>query len=73
MSEREIPSDDLDKANDVLAEWAARSACDSDALIERLSGMGYDVRGKSEDEIAEVLKHPPTRPATSDDGAAAGA
>ena len=57
-----VPTDDLDKANDVLAEWAARSAAGSDALVERLAGMGYDVRGKSEDEIAEVLKHPPSRP-----------
>lgn len=63
MSDPKIPTDDLDKANDVLAEWAARSAADSDGLVERLAAMGYDVRGKSEDEIAEVLKHPPTQPA----------
>ena len=62
MSDPEIPTDDLGKANAVLAEWAARSAAESDALLERLAEMGYDVRGKSEDEIAEVLKHPPTNP-----------
>ena len=61
----EVPTDDLDKANDILAEWAARSAADSDALVERLAGMGYDVRGKSEEEIAEVLRHPPTSPTAS--------
>ena len=59
-----VPTDDLDKANNVLAQWAARSAADSETLVERLAGMGYDVRGKSEDEIAEVLKHPPTKPAS---------
>ncbi|WP_373322482.1 hypothetical protein [Methylobacterium cerastii] len=62
MSTEAVPTDDLGKANDVLAEWAARSAADSDALVERLAGMGYDVRGKSEEEIAEVLKHPPAKP-----------
>ncbi|WP_232630304.1 hypothetical protein [Methylobacterium sp. Leaf118] len=55
-------SERLEKANAVLAEWAARTAADSEALIERLARMGYDVRGKSADAIAEVLKHPPTRP-----------
>ena len=25
-------------------------------------GLGYALRGKSEDEIAEALRHPPTRP-----------
>ncbi len=62
MSDPVIPTDDLGKANAVLAEWAARSAADSDALIERLAEMGYDVRGQSEETIAEVLKHPPTNP-----------
>ena len=56
----EPPADRLPKANTALAEWAARSAADSDALIERFESMGYDVRGKSADEIAEALKHPPT-------------
>ncbi|WP_375275832.1 hypothetical protein [Methylorubrum thiocyanatum] len=62
MSDDSI-SEQLSKTNEVLAEWAARSASDSDQLIERFERMGYAVRGKSEDEIAEVLKKPPTRPA----------
>ena len=56
------PSDRLEKTNAVLAEWAARTAADSDALIERFARMGYDVRGKSEDEVAKILKHPPSHP-----------
>lgn len=64
------PSEQLSKTNDVLAEWAARSACESDRLIERFERMGYAVRGKSEDEIAEILKHPPTRPPEVDRGPA---
>ena len=62
MSDPDISKVDLAKANDVLAEWAARSAADSEALIERLDALGYDVRGKSEDDVAEVLRHPPTKP-----------
>ncbi|MGU3536731.1 hypothetical protein [Methylobacterium sp. A54F] len=59
----ETPAEvDLDGTNAELAAWAARSASDSDALVERFERMGYAVRGKSEDEIAEVLRHPPTRP-----------
>ncbi|MGH1571416.1 hypothetical protein ACRAWG_12850 [Methylobacterium sp. P31] len=54
---------DLERINDVLAAWAARTAIDSAALIDRFEAMGYEVRGKSEDEIAAVLHHPPTRPA----------
>jgi len=56
------PSEQLAKTNETLAEWAARSACDSDRLIDRFEQMGYAVRGKSEDEIAEILKQPPTNP-----------
>ncbi len=59
------PQGRLSKVNALLADWAARSAADSDALIDRFEGMGYEVRGKSADEIAEVLKNPPTRPATA--------
>lgn len=55
---------DLEQVNDILAEWAARSASNSAALIDRLEAMGYDVRGKSEAEIAETLHRPPTRAAT---------
>lgn len=54
---------DLEQVNDSLAEWAARSATNSAALIDRFEAMGYEVRGKSEDEIAEVLHRRPTRPA----------
>jgi hypothetical protein len=53
----------LSKTNTALAEWAARSACESDQLIERFERMGYEVRGKSEDEITEILKKAPTKPA----------
>ncbi|KQO92517.1 hypothetical protein ASF33_16405 [Methylobacterium sp. Leaf92] len=56
------PSEQLAKTNEALAEWAARSACDSDRLIDRFEQMGYAARGKSEDEIAEILKKPPTKP-----------
>ena len=64
MSE-DNPSEQLPKLNTQLAEWAARSASDSEILIERFERMGYAVRGKSEDEIVEVLKKPPTEPATA--------
>ncbi|SDN56169.1 hypothetical protein SAMN05216360_109124 [Methylobacterium phyllostachyos] len=53
---------DLEQVNDILAEWAARSAATSTTLIDRFEAMGYEVRGKSEDEIAHVLHRPPTRP-----------
>ncbi|WP_375466146.1 hypothetical protein [uncultured Methylobacterium sp.] len=62
MSETDAAADGLTKANEALSAWAARSAAGSAALIERLEALGYEVGGKSEDEIAEVLKHPPTRP-----------
>ena len=29
--------------------------------IDRFEAMGYEVRGKSEEEIADVLHQPPTR------------
>lgn len=54
---------DLGQVNDILAEWAARSAATSTALIDRLEAMGYEVRGKPEAEIAEILHRPPTRAA----------
>ncbi|GJD35674.1 hypothetical protein [Methylobacterium aerolatum] len=53
---------DLARVNDLLADWAARSATTSGPLLDRFEAMGYAVRGKSEDEIAEVLRHPPKRP-----------
>ncbi|GEO98363.1 hypothetical protein [Methylobacterium haplocladii] len=55
------PADKISEINTLLAEWTARSAGDSDMLIARLEGMGYAVAGKSEDEIAEILKKPPTK------------
>ncbi len=61
------PAEDLEAVNERLAEWAARSAATSGALVERFEAMGYEVRGKDEDEVAEVLRHKPTRPV---DGAA---
>lgn len=54
----------LTATNAVLAEWTACTLQDSPALVERLEQMGYDVRGKSREAVAEVLKHPPTRPVT---------
>jgi len=54
---------DLEQVNDILAEWAARSAATSATLIDRFEAMGYEVRGKTEDEIADVLHRPPTRSA----------
>lgn len=62
--DRSSASDDerLAQTNSVLAEWAARSAANSETLVARLEGMGYELRGKSEDEIAEILKRPPGRP-----------
>jgi len=58
-SEDGDPAQDLDRMNASLAEWAARSAADSTALIDRFEELGYAVRGKSEDEIAEILRQPP--------------
>jgi hypothetical protein len=60
-SQDRAPADDLGRVNDLLAQWAARSASESEALIERFEAMGYEVRGKSEDEIAQVLHRAPTR------------
>lgn len=56
------PAEDLEAVNARLADWAARSAETSEALVDRFEAMGYEVRGKSEEEVAEVLRHPPTRP-----------
>ncbi|BAU89153.1 hypothetical protein MPPM_0548 [Methylorubrum populi] len=64
MSDDDL-SEQLSKTNAALAEWAARSASESDALIERFERMGYEVRDKSVDEVTEILKKPPTRPAQS--------
>ncbi|MCJ2134252.1 hypothetical protein MKK69_09320 [Methylobacterium sp. J-026] len=61
-SQDEDPQRDLQQVNEMLADWAARSATTSEALVERFEAMGYPVRGKSEDEIAEILRRPPTRP-----------
>ena len=54
------PEADLEQVNNLLAAWAARSAATSAALIDRFEAMGYTVRGKSEDEIADVLHRPPS-------------
>lgn len=55
------PEADLERVNDLLAKWAARSAVTSAALIEHFEAMGYAVRGKSEEEIADILHRPPTK------------
>lgn len=51
----------LEETNALLAEWAACAAEDSAFLIARLEAMGYAVRGKSHDQVAEVLRRPPER------------
>ncbi|MCJ2127076.1 hypothetical protein [Methylobacterium sp. J-077] len=56
------PAEAIEPMNAALSEWAARSAADSTALIDRFEELGYAVRGKSEDEIAEILRRPPTGP-----------
>jgi hypothetical protein len=63
QSERRDDNLDIEALNERLAAWAARSAATSDALIDRFEDMGYAVRGKTEAEIEEVLRHPPTGPA----------
>lgn len=57
----EDPAERLEDTNALLAEWAAYSADASAPLIERLEALGYAVRGKSREEVAEVLRHPPGR------------
>ena len=47
--------------NALLADWAACAIEESAPLVERLEALGYAVRGKSHDEVVEVLKHPPAR------------
>lgn len=47
--------------NERLAAWAACTAGDSPALVERFEAMGYAVRGKSREEAEAVLRCPPTR------------
>ncbi|MGH1574267.1 hypothetical protein ACRAWG_31040 [Methylobacterium sp. P31] len=56
--------DQLAATNVLLAEWTACALEDSPTLIERLENMGYEVRGKSREGVVEVLKQPPSRPAT---------
>ncbi|GJD92660.1 hypothetical protein BHAOGJBA_6216 [Methylobacterium hispanicum] len=51
----------LEGTNTLLAEWAACATQNSPSLIERFEAMGYAVRGKSHDEVAEVLRRPPER------------
>ena len=48
-------TDQLADTNDLLAEWAAASTEDSPALVERLEQMGYEVRGKSQEEVARLI------------------
>lgn len=55
------PAERLEQINALLAEWTACSADASAPLIERLESMGYAVRGKSREAVAEVLRHPPGR------------
>ncbi len=55
------PSAELHTMNERLAAWAACTAEDSPALIERFEAMGYAVRGKSREEVEAALRCPPTR------------
>ncbi|MGX7706131.1 hypothetical protein [Methylobacterium sp. Gmos1] len=55
------PSAELLTMNERLAAWAACTAEDSPALIERFEAMGYAVRGKSREEVEAVLRCPPTQ------------
>ncbi|TGD98994.1 hypothetical protein [Methylobacterium nonmethylotrophicum] len=55
------PSAELRTMNDRLAAWAACTAEDSPALIERFEAMGYAVRGRSREEVEAVLRCAPTR------------
>lgn len=57
---------ELAATNDLLAEWAACAADESAPLVERFEAMGYEVRGKPHEAVAEALRHPPTRPAAGD-------
>ncbi|GJD59598.1 hypothetical protein [Methylobacterium dankookense] len=59
----ETPAERLESTNALLAAWAASSIEESGPLIERLEALGYDLRGKSREEIEAALKAPPTRPA----------
>ncbi|MCJ2033401.1 hypothetical protein [Methylobacterium sp. J-068] len=56
----EASGERLVSMNAMLAEWAACCAAESASLIERFEAMGYRVRGKSKEEVTEVLKRPPT-------------
>nr|WP_298961886.1 hypothetical protein [uncultured Methylobacterium sp.] len=60
-----VTSRQLSAMNEQLSTWAACSADESPTLIEQFEAMGYEVRGKSREQVAEVLRHPPTRPHTS--------
>lgn len=57
----EATTQQLAAMNARLSVWAACSASESPALIDQFEAMGYEVRGKSRDQVAEVLRHPPTR------------
>lgn len=61
----EATTQQLAAMNARLSAWAACSANESPALIEQFEAMGYEVRGKSREQVAEVLRHPPTRSRTS--------
>lgn len=57
----EDPGQRLEATNALLSEWASCSAEESAPLLERFEAMGYAVRGKSREEVAEVLRQPPGR------------
>ena len=61
----DAPAARLASMNEMLAEWASCAAADSPSLIDRFETMGYQVRGKSREDVAEVLKHPPSGQKTS--------
>lgn len=44
-----------------LAAAASRQRV-TDAMLKELDRRGYEVKGKSPDEVEEIVKHSPTKP-----------
>ena len=50
------------EADKVMKEFNERQVANVATLHAELLRRGYDVEGKSVEEIKEILKHPPTKP-----------
>lgn len=50
------------EADRVMQEFNERQVANVAKLHAELLRRGYDVDGKSVEEIQEILKHPPTKP-----------